>query len=450
MLEIFESSDPRAAARIERLKLRFEALASGPGSAASRARTAEIFGEELAPAEAVRRIVAAVRDGGDEGLFEYARKLDGFELTPENVRVTDDEIAAAKKSTDPGLMEAIRAAAANIRAYQARLLPQDLALEGEHGLETGAKYTPVERAGVLVPAGTAPLPSSLLMGAVPAQVAGVGEIAVVTPPKPDGSVDPTTLAAAAEIGLSEVYRVGGVQAVAALACGTDSVKKVDKIVGPGNIFVTLAKREVYGVVDIDLFAGPSEILVIADDTASAEFVAADLLGQAEHDALASAVLVTTSGEFAAKVRKEVEEQLSGLERREIARRSIDEYGLAVVCGDLDGCCELANAVAPEHLELIVADPEALVPRIRNAGAVFIGEWTPEAVGDYLAGPSHTLPTGGTARFFSGLSAASFLKRTSLVRSSAEWLRAEGAKIMRLASAEGLDAHAVSVRRRLQK
>jgi len=450
MLEIFERSDPRAEARIERLRRRFEKMARSAGDPAARKKTAAVFGEELPPLEVVRRIVSDVRETGDAALFDYALKLDGVELNAKSVRVSEEELASAARSVDDDLMEAIRSAAGNIRSYQARLLPADLPLEGDGGLEAGAKYTPVERAGVLVPAGRAPLPSSLLMCAVPAQVAGVEEIAVATPPRPDGSVDATTLAAAAEIGLTEVYRVGGAQAVAALAYGTESVPKVDKIAGPGSIFVTLAKREVYGAVDIDLFAGPSEILVIADETADAVLVAADMLSQAEHDPLASAVLVTTSGDLAAKVREEIEKQLGGLERRGAARRSIDEYGLAVVCGSLFECCDVANSVAPEHLEIQARDADALVPRLRHAGAIFIGESTPEAVGDYLAGPSHTLPTGGTARFFSGLSAADFVKRTSLVRASAEWLSAEGPKIVRLASAEGLDAHAVSVRRRLAR
>jgi len=450
MLEIFERSDPRADARIERLKGRFEEMARSPGGPAARKKTAATFGEELPPLEVVRRIVSDLRETGDKALFDYALKLDGVALSAESVRVSEEEIASAARSVDDDLMEAIRAAAENIRSYQARVLPADLVLEGDGGLETGARYTPVERAGVLVPAGSVPLPSSLLMCAVPAQVAGVKEIAVATPPGPDGSVDATTLAAAAAIGLTEVYRVGGAQAVAALAYGTESVPKVDKIAGPGSIFVTLAKREVYGAVDIDLFAGPSEILVIADETADPGLVAADMLSQAEHDPLASAVLVTTSGDLAAKVREEIEKQLGGLERREIARHSVDEYGLGVVCASLDECCEVANSIAPEHLELMVAEPEALLPLIRHAGAIFMGDSTPEAVGDYLAGPSHTLPTGGTARFFSGLSAADFVKRTSLVRASAKWLSAEGPKIVRLAAAEELDAHAVSVRRRLAR
>jgi len=448
MLEIFEISDPRARERMSRLSRRLEELGSRADDP-SRERTRKVFGAPLTPAEVARRIVGDVRERGDAAVFEYARKLDRFELSAANVRVAAAEIEAARRAADPELMDAIRAAAGNIRAYQRRTLPRDIPLKGKLGLRTGAVYTPVERVGVLVPAGSAPLVSTLLMCAVPAQVAGVREIAVATPPGPDGSIAPAILAAAAEIGLGEIYRVGGCQAVAALAFGTVSIRKADMIVGPGNVFVMLAKAEVSSVVRMDAPAGPSEILVIADDSARPELVAADMLSQAEHDALASAVLATTSGELAAAVREQIERQLAGLSRRETARRSIDGCGLAVVCRSLDECVEAANELAPEHLELMVRQPQELLPKIRHAGAVFIGESTPEAVGDYLAGPSHTLPTGGNARMWSGLAAESFMKRISLIESSPEWLSSEGARIVTLASAEGLDAHAVSVRRRCE-
>ena len=323
-------------------------------------------------------------------------------------------------------------------------------LEDAGGLQTGARFVPLARVGVMIPAGTSPLFSSVLHNAIPAQVAGVKEIALASPPRRDGTLDPTLLAAAHEIGITEYYRVGGAQAVAALAYGTASIPAVDMIAGPGNIFVTLAKRAVFGQVQIDLLAGPSEVLVLADGSADAEYVAADLLAQAEHDPLAAAILVSTSAPLAKRVKAALERQLESLPREAVAAKSIKKYGLALVVRSLREAAALANRIAPEHIELLVKNPRALLPQIQNAGAVFLGASTPEPIGDYIAGPSHTLPTGGTARAFSGLSSANFVRRMSVIACDPAALKRLRAPTVRMARAEQLEAHARSIEARFDK
>jgi len=405
-----------------------------------RRKTAEVFGKPLSPLEVVRTIIADVRRKGDPALMKYARKLDGLRArSAAELRVPEDEIAAAPSHIDAGLYAAIRTAVDNVRRYQEHILVRDPEPLRAGGRTMWARHRAVEVAGIYVPGGLAPYPSSLIMCAVPALVAGVGRVYVCTPPRKDAVV----LAAAEACGVREVYRVGGVQAIAAMAFGTDTIPRADKIAGPGNYLVMLAKKEVFGYADIDLFAGPSEILVLADDSADAAFVAADLLSQAEHGSRASAVLVTTSRKLARKVEREVARQVATLPNRAIAEESMDLYGAAVVCRSADECIDVANRIAPEHLEILFAEPERYVDRIRNAGAIFVGPHTPEPVGDYLAGSSHILPTAGTARFFSGLSANSFLKRISVVRYTEGALKDDTPPIAAIARAEGFEAHARS-------
>jgi len=413
-------------------------LGAGMVSESSRRKTVEVFGEALSPLDLVRRILRDVRERGDEAVAEYARKLDGAALRPEAFRVTREEMDAAWRSAPEGFRQSLSRAAQNIRRFQEHVKTRAPApLSNAEGGTVAVEYRPLARVGIYVPAGLA---STLLMTAVPAQVAGVPEIVVTTPCGPDGKPRAETLAAARVAGVSEVYRIGGVQAIAALAYGTKTIRRVDKIVGPGNLFVTLAKREVYGEVDLDLLAGPSEVLIIADGGADPRFVAADLLSQAEHDP-AAAVLLTPDEHVARETLAEIGKQLPKLSREKAAGNCIERYGFLGVTRDLDQAVELANQFAPEHLELAVADPEALLPRIRSAGAVFLGQYAPEPVGDYLAGPSHVLPTGGTARFFSGLSVNDFLRSMSVIRYTESALKKSVADIESLARAEGLDAHA---------
>jgi len=417
-----------------------------------RRKTVEIFGKGLSPSEVVRTIVADVRRRGDSAVLKYARKIDGLRAkSAAELRVPPDEIAAAPSRIDPALYAAIRTAVENVRRYQEHILTREPEPIESNGRTLWARYRAVDVAGAYVPGGLAPYPSSLLMAAVPALVAGVGRMFVCTPAARDGSMNPVLLAAAHASGVSEIYRVGGVQAIAAMAFGTGAIPRADKIVGPGNYLVMLAKKEVFGHADIDLFAGPSEILVLADDSADAAFVAADLLSQAEHGSRASALLVTTSRKFARKVEREVARQVASLPNRTVAEESMDLYGAAIVCRSVDECIDVANRIAPEHLEILFAQPERYVERIRNAGAIFVGPHTPEPVGDYLAGSSHILPTAGTARFFSGLSANSFLKRISVVRYTEGALREDTPAIAALARAEGFEAHARSaeIRRKLK-
>lgn len=399
----------------------------------------------------ISRIIDDVKARGDQALVDYTRRFDAPAYSLKDMPVQKRELAAAKSSADRTLLRALNRAAAQIEAFHRRQLRSGFVSLDRPGTMLGQLVRPVERVGVYVPGGTGgrtPLVSSVLMGAIPAKVAGVEQIIMVTPPTADGRVNPHLLAAAQRAGVDMVYKVGGAWAVAALAFGTATIPKVDVIVGPGNLYVTLAKQIVAGSVGIDIIAGPSEVLVIADDSADPEFIAADMLAQAEHDARASAVLVTTSAVLAAGVRAEMERQLGELDRADIARASIERFGAVFVTPDVNRAIDLSNRVAPEHLELHLREPFTRLGQIRNAGAVFIGEFTPEPVGDYMAGPNHVLPTAGTARFASALSVDHFLKRTSIIHYSAEALRREAPDILRLAEVEGLGAHANTIRRRL--
>lgn len=397
---------------------------------------------------AVRAILADVRSRGDEAVFDCERKFDNTELTAENFRVSDEEIAAAYAAVPDELLASLKRAIENIYSYHARAGRKDNVVT-QAGVTTGYVVRPVSSAGIYAPGGTAPLSSSVLMGVLPARAAGVERIVLATPAK-GGVIAPLTLVAAAECGVSEIYKMGGAQAIAALAYGTQSVKKVDVIAGPGNIYVTLAKKEVYGEVGIDMLAGPSEIMIVADEGAEPAFVAADMLSQAEHDVLARAILVTTSRVLAEKVAAQVKVQLAALSRREIAAKALEEGGGIIVVNSLEEACALANEVAPEHLELYTREPEALLPLIRNAGAVFLGGWTPEPVGDYFAGPDHILPTSGSAKFFQVLNEDVFTRKMSVISYTREALERDGADIIRLAESEQLTAHANAVAVRMKE
>lgn len=393
---------------------------------------------------AVDDILKKVRAEGDSAVFAYTKEFDKVEITADTVRVTEDEIREAYDAVDPSLVEVIRKALVNIRSYHEKQKQNSWFSSTEDGTMLGQKVTPLKRVGVYVPGGKAVYPSSVLMNIVPAKVAGVDQIIMTTPPGKDGKVCPTTLVAAKEAGADEVYKVGGAQAVGALAYGTESIPKVDKIVGPGNIFVALAKKAVYGYVSIDSIAGPSEILVLADETANPRYVAADLLSQAEHDELASAILITTSRELAEKVSSEVEEFVKVLSRKEIIQKSLDNFGYILIAEDMDEAVEAANEIASEHMEIVTRNPFEIVMKVRNAGAIFIGEYSSEPLGDYFAGPNHVLPTNGTAKFFSPLSVDDFIKKSSIVYYSREALGKIHKDIEQFAKAEQLTAHANSV------
>ena len=393
----------------------------------------------------VRAILEDVRQRGDAALFDYTAKFDGVRLEAATVRVAEAEIQAALGSLDPAVSEALSLAALRIEAFHRRQRRESWFYHEDGVGLLGQLVRPLSRVGLYVPGGSAAYPSTVLMNAIPARMAGVEELVVCTPVGRDGAIPPAVLAAASLAGIHEIYRVGGAQTVAALAFGTESIRPVDKIVGPGNIYVATAKRLVFGVVGIDLVAGPSEVLVVADGTVPASWVAADLLAQAEHDPLASAVCVTPSGELAEAVRSEVTRQLATLPRASLAGQALDAFGAVIIVEDLAAAVALANMIAPEHLELLVADPWNLLPRVKNAGAVFLGAYTPEVAGDYLAGPNHVLPTGGTARFSSPLSVEDFQKRCSLLSLDPEALRRWREPITRLARLEGLEAHAHSLR-----
>lgn len=396
----------------------------------------------------VEEIIAAVRSQGDRALFDYTARFDRLELAAENLAVSEAEIDRALASVSQESLEALKLAAERIASYHRKQKTETWLSTEEEDVLLGQMVRPLDRVGIYVPGGKAAYPSSVLMNAVPAKVAGVEEVIMVVP-MPGGEVNPHVLAAAHLAGVDRVFKVGGAQAVAALAFGTESIPKVDKITGPGNIYVATAKKMVFGQVDIDMIAGPSEILVINDGSGSPAHIAADLLSQAEHDELASSILITTDAEFAEEVRSEVEEQLDRLPRRTIARSSIDRYGAVVVAESLDDAIAFSNRIAPEHLELAVDHPFEILPRIRHAGAIFMGHNTPEAAGDYLAGPNHTLPTGGTARFFSPLGVDDFVKKSSIVSFSRQGLARLGRQIVHIAELEGLEAHARSVSIRLK-
>ncbi len=393
-------------------------------------------------------IIAAVREKGDEALKEFTLKFDGAQL--DSLLVSEDEIRQARESVEPEFIRILEKAASNIRKFHSAQVRNSFIINDEKGLVMGQKVIPVDRAGLYVPGGTAAYPSTVLMDSIPAKIAGVKEVVMVTPPGRDGKVNPAILAAASVAGVDRIFKVGGAQAIAALAYGTESIPKVDKIVGPGNAFVAEAKRQVYGVVSIDMIAGPSEILVVADGKTNPVYAAADLLSQAEHDKLASAVMVTDSYELAEKVRDEIEKQLPSLERYEIARASIDNNGKIIVADDLRVVIDIANEIAPEHLELCVDEPFDYLDSIRHAGSVFMGRNCPEALGDYFTGPNHTLPTGGSAKFSSPLSVDDFVKKTQYSYYSREALERVAEDVAYFARQEGLTAHARSATVRLEK
>lgn len=392
----------------------------------------------------VSDILKDVKNRKDQALFDYTLRFDKAEITKDTIRVTEEEIEEAYKEVDPTLIEVIRKAIHNIEVYHSKQKQYSWFDTTENGTILGQKITPISAVGVYVPGGKAAYPSSVLMNVIPAKVAGVSRIAMTTPPGKDGKVTPGTLVAAKEAGVTEIYKVGGAQAIAALAYGTESIAKVDKIVGPGNIYVALAKKAVYGHVSIDSIAGPSEILVLADETANPRYVAADLLSQAEHDELASAILITNSKELAEKVSQEVDRFTSMLSRKEIIQKSLDNYGYLMVAQNMNEAIEAANEIASEHLEIITKDPFMVMTKIKNAGAIFIGEYSSEPLGDYMAGPNHILPTNGTAKFFSPLSVDDFVKKSSIISYSREALEPIYQDIVKFANSESLTAHANSI------
>ena len=397
----------------------------------------------------VQEILDTVREKQDEAVFDYTKKFDGADIHPGNILVTEEEVREAYAQMDENLLRIIRRALANIETYHQKQMQYSWFDSKPDGTMLGQNVTALRRVGVYVPGGKAVYPSSVLMNIMPAKVAGVEEIIMVTPPGKDGKVNPTTLVAAKEAGAAAVYKVGGAQAIAALAYGTQSIPKVDKIVGPGNIYVALAKKAVYGHVSIDSIAGPSEILVLADETANPRYVAADLLSQAEHDELASAILVTTSRELAEQVSRETDRFIRELSRGEIIQKSLDNYGHILVADTMEDAIDAANEIASEHLEIMTADPYQVMTKIRNAGAIFIGEYSSEPLGDYFAGPNHILPTNGTAKFFSPLSVDDFLKKSSIIAYSREALEEVHRDIEQFAEAEQLTAHANSIRVRFE-
>jgi len=440
MIEIVNVSELSFQTALELIRRRFDALE----------QASEAGGDVLSPIAIVRRIVKGVRERGDAALLEFTRQYDGCTLTAETLRVTEEEIEQAYELVTVELIEAIRTVIANVTEYQQHILlaaPDDFTRDG---VTIQTRYEPLEAVGVYVPGGLAAYPSTLVMAAVPARIAGVERIAVTTPPDTDGAVPAPTLVAAKEAGVTELYRVGGAQAIAALAHGTPTIPRVDKIVGPGNLYVMLAKKEIFGHADIDLFAGPSEILILADATANESYIAADMLSQAEHDPLASSILLTTSQQLAEADGKEIEQQLETLATRDVATQSIDRYGLIVVADTIEQCIGLCNDLAPEHVEVMTTQPNETVAKIRRAGAIFIGTHTPEVVGDYIAGTSHILPTGGSARFFSGLSVNSFLRKTAVIEYSASGLREALPHLRALGNAEGFAAHVASANVRFPK
>jgi histidinol dehydrogenase len=412
-----------------------------------RRRTQEVFGAPLTPQQVVARICGEVRDEGLDALLKYSRQLDRAEMNPEEIRVPAERLQEAHQQAAPEFLESVRHIREHIREFQSAILHRDCELKRADGTVLRQRYVPLERIGICVPGGAAAYPSTVLMTAVPAQTAGVGQIAVVAPPTPFGANNPDMLAVCHELGITEVYRAGGAQAVAALAYGVSGIPKVDKIVGPGNLFVALAKKLVYGEVDIDSIAGPSEVVVVADETTPPHFVAADLLAQAEH-APGASILVTWSPALIESVQRELERQVARLSRERLTVQCLVDFGALILVRDVDQACEVTCRLAPEHLHLATADAAALVARIPTAGATFVGNYSPVALGDYVAGPSHVLPTSGTARWASGLTANAFLRSSSVIQYSAESLRGDAIHVQRMADKEGLTAHRASVDIRL--
>ena len=404
------------------------------------------FGKDLTAAELVRQIVGDVRQEGDAAVLRYTKLIDRVDFAPKDFLVSEAEYAAAEKEADPAVVVSLRKAAANVRKYHEEQKPNSWMTYREKGSILGQSLIPLDRVGIYVPGGTAAYPSSVIMNAVPASVAGVSEIIMMVPPK-NGKINPYVLLAAREAGVKRIYKIGGAQAIAAMAFGTETIPRVDKITGPGNIFVTLAKKEVYGHCDIDMLAGPSEILIVADETADPVYTAADMLSQAEHDPLASSIVIVTDVALADKIAVEAEKQLAKLPRQEIARASLDRNGCIIVAEDMMQAMRFANTSAPEHMELLTKNPFQLLPYVRHAGAVFLGAYSPEPLGDYFAGPNHVLPTGGTARYYSVLNVETFMKRTSLISYTQGALSDVSEDIIRLAETEGLEAHANAIRLR---
>lgn len=433
---------------IEKIKQRMS-LFSNTVTVEMEEKTKEVFGEPLSPMESIRRIVNDIKKRGDDALKFYSDKFERTNLSLDDFRVKDAEIVESYKKVSPDLITALKNATENIRIFQEYIRIREPKPFYSNGTSITVNYKPIEDVGVYVPGGSASYPSTVLMNAIPAKVAGVKRVVVVTPPGKDGTIPPERLVACKESHVDEIYKIGGVHAIAALSFGTKTIPKVDKIVGPGNIFVTLAKREAFGYVGIDILAGPSEVLIITDDTANDAYVASDLLSQAEH-APGISILVTCSEELANRVINETSNQLSKLPRRNLIKESMDKFGFVIVTRDLDEAIDISNTLAPEHLQVIVKNEDEVLPKIKHAGAIFTGSFTPVAVGDYFAGPSHVLPTGGTARFFSGLSVNDFLKRTSIISYSEDVLKSSAKDIITIAEAEGLEAHAQSVRIRVGK
>lgn len=412
-----------------------------------RAKNKELYGEDLSAAQIVDRIVNEVRQNGDSAIIKYTKLLDGADFSAEDFLVTEAEYETAYAQADMKIVEALRKAIENVRRYHEEQKPNSWITYRAHGSILGQSVIPLDRVGVYVPGGTAAYPSSVVMNVMPAKVAGVKEIIMMAPPSRDGKLNPYVLIAAKEAGVSAIYKIGGAQAIAAMAFGTQTIPKVDKITGPGNIFVTLAKKAVYGHCDIDMLAGPSEILIVADKTADPVYTAADMLSQAEHDMLASSIVLTDDAELADKVLAEVEKQLDKLPRKEIAVASLNKNGRIILTENLMQAIELANYSAPEHMEILTENPFTYLPYVRHAGAVFLGAYSPEPLGDYFAGPNHILPTGGTARYYSVLNTETFMKRTSIISYTQKALQEVSADVIRLAKAEGLDAHANAIKLR---
>lgn len=402
------------------------------------------FGRDMTAAELVRQIVSDVRRDGDKAVMHYTKLIDKVDLRPEDFLVSEAEFEEAERQADPEVVASLQRAAENVRRYHEEQKPNSWMTYRGEGSILGQSIVPLDRVGIYVPGGTAAYPSSVIMNAMPAVVAGVHEILMMVPPK-HGKINPYVLVAARAAGVKNIYKIGGAQAIAAMAFGTETIPRVDKITGPGNIFVTLAKKEVYGHVDIDMLAGPSEILIVADETADPVYTAADMLSQAEHDMLASSIVITTSAKLAAQVKDEAEKQLAKLPRKEIAGASLDRNGMIVIAKDLMQAMRFANVSAPEHMELLTKNPWQLLPYVRHAGAVFLGAYSPEPLGDYFAGPDHVLPTGGTARCYSVLNVETFMKRTSVISYTQPALDAASEDIIRLAETEGLQAHANAIR-----
>lgn len=399
--------------------------------------------------ETVQNVIDDIRENGDAALLKYTEKFDGVKLTPDQLRVSEEEIEDAIKSIDPELLTIMKEAASNIRRFHEEQKEHGFMMDVGNGAKIGVRVRPISIAGVYVPGGTAPLPSTVLMDVIPASVAGVDRIVFATPPRKDGTIAPVILAAASIAGATEIYRMGGSQAIAAMAYGTETVPRVDKVCGPGNIYVNTAKRLVYGQVDIDMFAGPSEILIIADKTANPDFVAADMLSQAEHDKMASAIVLTDSRELAEKVLELADKRSEQAARKDILAKSMEDYCAIIVCDSLDTAVNFSEEIAPEHLEICVENPEVLAAKIKNCGAMFLGNYSPEPLGDYFAGPNHTLPTSGTARFFSPLNTGDFYKKMSVINYNEETLRDVYKDVAAFADSEGLGCHAAAVRARFE-